>query len=121
MSGENWTAGDEISEDKLNNRKGYNRRVRVYLGTHQTISVETPVAFDTEIYDDNNDFNVATHVYTVPEDGLYLIIARVRWETIAAGDQLYLKIYKDSTEVATVHHYAEKAGYWSQHVSDILE
>ena len=50
----------------------------------------TPVAFDTEVYDYDNNYNPATGVYLVPYDGLYLINAVVSGEDYNAGHSILL-------------------------------
>ena len=48
-----------------------------YLTYNVDGNAVTDIPFDTEAYDDGDNYNPSTGIYTVPYDGLYLIHARV--------------------------------------------
>jgi hypothetical protein len=51
----------------------------VYLNSAQTVSdnTSTKIAFDTEVYDTGNDFDLTNDYFVVPEDGTYFFIGGV--------------------------------------------
>lgn len=69
-------------------------RFKVFRNSNQTLSgtqVDT-VVFDTEDFDNNNNFNNSTGIYTCPVSGYYLFTAHVRVDCTgtATYDQLYI-------------------------------
>jgi len=102
-----YTAGEEITNPKLNDRRGYDwtgasvRRVATQAITSGTT---TKVQLNSEVYDKGNNFDAVTNFqYTVPEAGQYLILASVDWISPADQNQFVARVYKNTsagTEIA---------------------
>ena len=55
-----WSANEEITADKLNNRRGFKSRVRAHTSLQLTIPVGNsvvPLDFNVEDFDSNNEFD----------------------------------------------------------------
>lgn len=61
---------------------------------------DTPIAFDTELFDTNNNFDTTTNKgrYTAPVDGFYFFTARAR-AVPGVGGYLVLYVLKNGTRV----------------------
>ncbi len=71
-------------------------------GSAQTnITGAQKVAWDTETYDTNSDFDSTTNNrFTPTVAGKYLLIAQIGWSTFTASDSLRVFIYKNGSSIA---------------------
>ena len=76
----------------------------------------TDIPFDTEAYDDGDNYNPSTGIYTVPYDGLYLIHARVLSSAYNAAH--WVKV--DGVYAATSSQYDLDYQYQSASTSIVL-
>jgi len=79
---------------------GFNSRVAAYLSTNQSVSANTvtKVAFNTKVFDSNNEYNTTTYRFTAANTGYYLVNALVRASVSTAPNSLlYLYIYKNGS------------------------
>jgi len=62
----------------------------VYLNSAQTVSdnTSTKIAFDTEVYDTGNDFDLTNDYFVVPEDGTYFFIGGVGFYDSGANNAI---------------------------------
>jgi|13_taG_2_1085334.scaffolds.fasta_scaffold42027_2 hypothetical protein len=62
----------------------------VYLNSAQTVSdnTSTKIAFDTEVYDTGNDFDLTNDYFVVPEDGTYFFIGGVGFYDSGANNSI---------------------------------
>lgn len=58
----------------------------------------TKVAFDTELFDTNNDFNTTNARYTAPVTGYYLFNA-VAGNSVAGGTAQFIALYKNGSRI----------------------
>lgn len=66
----------------------------VYHNTTQTITTAgATVAFNTELFDTNNNF--AANTYTAPVDGFYCFIGATSWAATASQTRAVLDLYKN--------------------------
>ena len=56
-----------------------------------------PVNYDTVIYDPDNNFNIATDEYTIPEDGVYVFQAGILVNTMASSTYGEIDIFNSTT------------------------
>ena len=82
-----WFNATHIGTDKIH--IGDNPAARVYHNANQSIATdtETVLAFNNEDYDNNTMHDTATNNsrITINTAGKYLLIARIPWDTNAAG------------------------------------
>ena len=69
--------------------------IHVWKNAGQTVAngTVTKVTYTEEFYDPNNDWDVSTSKFTVPEDGKYLITAGVRFSSGTQGYMTHLYFY----------------------------
>ncbi len=75
-----------------------------------------PIIFDTEVYDYGNNYNMATGLYTVPRDGLFLMHARVYGKDKHATHQITV----DGAPVTFANEYDPDNLYQSASTSIVL-
>ena len=98
-------------------------RARAYAGANQTIadSTWTKVKLDTESYDGDSEFDIATNYrFTALVAGYYQVNAVLKWESPAATIQYAIAIYKNGTAYSTVNGVSVNTSVFSQSISDIV-
>ena len=75
----------------------YQPSFRVYLGSTQSISASTQyiVAFNTENYDDGNNFNTSTYRFTAPVSGMYMFTGHILFDTSSSLHRGSVKVLKN--------------------------
>ena len=104
-----YTAGEEITNSKLNDRRGYNwTGVYARMTTSQSIPTDTltKVQINIKVYDDGNNFDTTTFRYTAPEPGLYLISARLTYQAPVADKSYTVEIEKNGNQIAVATKHA---------------
>lgn len=85
-----------------NDLGGFISQIDVYKTALQTITnnTETLVEFDTENFDNGQEFDVTTHLFTAKTSGLYLILSGLNYATSSsttADKTLGLRLKKNGT------------------------
>jgi hypothetical protein len=78
-------------------------RCKVYLGSDQTISNDswTKVEFDTEVYDNQSEFDPTTNYrFTAKKAGYYLVTAQISFWTANNAISYLIGIHKNGGNVA---------------------
>lgn len=81
-------------------RRKRGTHIRAYVGTATSVTNGNPVPFDTEVYDQTNEFDPATYTATVRCAGRYLVRAQVRFPSIATVTDCGLSIFKNGTRIS---------------------
>ena len=88
-------------------------------GSHQSVATgtATKLAFNTELYDPNSNFNTTTFAYTVPsgQAGKYLVTAFAGVQALGDGKRVSIQIYKNNA--ASMTPYASASGNFSEYVT----
>ena len=86
---------------------------KAYLGSNQTIQTATwtTVILDTEVFDDNNEFNPATYQGTIAETGRYLLCFQIVFSTMADGTDVEVVVERNSASIAYLFNRPGGAGY----------
>ena len=88
-------------------------------GSHQSVATgtATKLAFNTELYDPNSNFNTTTYAYTVPsgQAGKYLVTAFAGAQALGDGIRMNVQIYKNNSSALTS--YASASGNFSEYTS----
>lgn len=73
---------------------------RAYQGTAQSIAAATftKVAYDTEVFDNQGEYDPTTYRFTVKKSGLYLISAFVDWDVGVDADRVVTSLYVNGIE-----------------------
>lgn len=99
-------------------------RSRVYRGgTTQVIEndVWTKVQWNTVNYDAQGEWDITTNYrWTAKQEGYYLVVAQVIWQTSVVGSLHSLIIRKNVAEVTRNHQFSETVYGFSHTVRDIL-
>jgi len=126
----NWSAGEEITAAKLNDRRGFDdtgASVYTNIGSPQSINDgDTDILeFSVETFDKGSNFNTATYKYTAPADGIYLIVAQIGFVSIPTdGDVIAIRIYKndgDTGRIASASNAGDANDYAFASISVILD
>jgi len=77
-------------------------RARAYLGSSQSITTATytRVNLDTEVFDNQGEFDTTNHKFTATKAGYYLISASLAWDSYVADHEVLLAIYKNGAIIA---------------------
>lgn len=102
---------NQIADDAVTYAK------RSFVGCHVTMSgaqtiatgSDTKINFDTEVYDAGSNFDTATKIFTVPENGYYLCSIHAIVDNIAASKQVQASIVVDSTITISANGYGSAA------------
>lgn len=62
------------------------------------------VPFNTEVYDQNSDYNNTTYTFTAPVDGVYLIEAAVSYAATASGTRNFLQAVTSNATINMAKH-----------------
>ena len=88
-------------------------------GSHQSVATgtATKLAFNTELYDPNSNFNTTTFAYTVPsgQAGKYLVTAFAGVQALGDGKRVSIQIYKNNS--VSMSPYASASGAFSEYMS----
>ena len=88
-------------------------------GSHQSVATgtATKLAFNTELYDPNSNFNTTTFAYTVPsgQAGKYLVTAFAGVQALGDGNRVSIQIYKNNS--VSMSPYASASGAFSEYVT----
>jgi len=78
-----------------------NQGCRVFLSSDQSIAREATakIQFDSQVYDSDNNFDISTHNWTCPQDGLYIVNAQVNFQSGQNGDIREIRIGDASSSV----------------------
>jgi len=97
-------------------------RVRVYSAGGQAIvsGATTLVAFDTETFDGDSEFNTTSHLFTALSSGYYQVNGSILWGSPENGKQYNLYIYKNSDKHSTDWKTAIMGTELSNNISDII-
>lgn len=78
-------------------------KFRAYLGTNQTININstTVLAFDTETFDTNSNYDTSTYRFTPTVAGYYRIYCKVKGTNTNTNFLMTLSIRKNGTAIAT--------------------
>jgi hypothetical protein len=67
-------------------------------GTNQTnVTGVSIVTWSTEVFDTNDDFDIATYKFTPTIAGKYLLSAGISWISVTAGDPIDISIFKNGS------------------------
>lgn len=97
--------------------------VHAFPTTTQTIPAASFVTFlcDTEVYDNRNEFNLATDIFTAQEAGLYQVNASIRLASQPAGNRALLAIYKNGVSELVLYDAAGATGVSALSGSGIIK
>ena len=88
-------------------------------GSHQSVATgtTTKLAFNTELYDPNSNFNTTTYAYTVPsgQAGKYLVTAFAGVQALGDGKRVSVQIFKNNSLVMSP--YVSASGAFSEYMS----
>ena len=88
-------------------------------GSHQSVATgtTTKLAFNTELYDPNSNFNTTTYAYTVPsgQAGKYLVTAFAGVQALGDGKRVSIQVYKNNSVVMSP--YVSASGAFSEYMS----
>lgn len=88
------------SEHAITTTGGFSK-ARAYLSAEQqnlTDSTDTKVALDTESFDIGSDFDAANSKYVAPQDGKYLVVAKITFNGTVADKPYVAKIFVNGAE-----------------------
>jgi len=83
-----------------------NVKASAYLNSAQTITKDSwdEVDIDTESYDIGSDFNTATHEFTAPVTGYYLVIGQVSYATPEADKRYWAALNLNNAATPTIYY-----------------
>lgn len=76
------------------------------------IGAQTPMPFNTVVYDTASGWSGTTHLYRVPVPGYYRVSTTLTVATLTAGHQLQSSVYRTGGEVATGTPSNASANFW---------
>lgn len=87
-----------------------------------TANTETKVQYDTEVYDNQTEYNNTLYRFTAKENGIYLISASLQWNSQVSGNRTEMFIYKNGvSDMKIDDEYIGTAGFSTSAGTGILK